>query len=65
MSEQWYTVDGEGHVPGIEAVLPPGRVLLDDQGMMIDHEWATIEEQETPPIEEAQPQVEEPASSGG
>ena len=65
MSETWVTVDATGHVPGIAAALPPGRVLLDDQGMMIDHEWATIEETQPrletpPPVEEAvQPTVEE------
>ena len=70
MSETWYTVDATGHVPGIAAELPPGRVLLDDNTMqMIDHEWAEEETtqpltQEAPPVE-AHVEEEAPAASGG
>ena len=60
----WYTVDKTGHVPGIAAELPPGRVLLDENNVMIDHDWDEVvevqevvhERDEQPPIE-AQEQV--------
>lgn len=63
MAETWHTVDATGHVPGVEAELPPGRVLLDWQGNMIDHVWdgeEVVEESAAPvpPVPEQEPAQE-------